>query len=274
MLADHVSRGFGCTVGCIEVPLSEAHAFGVMDIDAGRRIARFIEKSPTPPSMPDKPDRALASMGIYIFNASYLYEILQRDAITASSSRDFGRDIIPQAVQDRQACAHPFGESCVMTGGESEPYWRDVGTIDAYWEANIDLTATEPKLDMYDREWPIWTYQEQLPPAKFVHNQPDRRGMAIESIVSGGCIISGSLFRSLLFSNCRVHSYTTVNWSVLLPDVQVGRHARLTKVIIDRGCTIPDGMVIGEDALEDARRFYRTDSGVVLVTPEMLARLS
>ena len=274
MLADHVTRGFGCTVGCFEVPLSEAHAFGVMDLDAGRRIARFIEKSPNPPSMPDKPDRALASMGIYIFNASYLYEVLQRDSGNPSSSHDFGKDIIPQAVEDRQACGHPFGESCVMTGDESEPYWRDVGTVDAYWEANIDLTATQPKLDMYDREWPIWTHQEQLPPAKFVHNEPGRRGMAVESIVSGGCIISGALYRSLLFSNCRVHSYTTVNWSVLLPEVHVGRHARLTKVIVDHGCMIPEGTVIGEDPAEDARRFYRTDSSVVLVTREMLARLS
>jgi len=223
--------------------------------------------------MPDKPDRALASMGIYIFNASYLYDILQRDSAKVSSSRDFGKDVIPQAVQDGQACAHPFGESCVMTGGESEPYWRDVGTVDAYWEANIDLTATQPTLDMYDRAWPIWTYQEQLPPAKFVHNLPDRRGMAVESIVSGGCIISGALYRSLLFSKCRVHSYTTVNWSVLLPEVQVGRHARLTKVIVDHGCMIPDGMVIGEDPAEDARRFYRTDGGVVLVTREMIAGL-
>jgi glucose-1-phosphate adenylyltransferase len=224
--------------------------------------------------MPGKPDRALASMGIYIFNAPYLYETLKRDHDDPHSLHDFGRDIIPRAVSERRACAHPFAESCVMTKGEEAPYWRDVGTVDAYWEANIDLTATKPQLDMYDTEWPIWTYQEQLPPAKFVHDEPDRRGVAVESVISGGCIISGgALHHSLLFSNCRVHSYTAVNWSVLLPDVEVGRHARLNKVVLDRGCVIPQGLVVGENAEEDARRFHRTDNGVVLITPEMLARL-
>jgi glucose-1-phosphate adenylyltransferase len=273
MLSDHVARGFECTVACVEVPREDATAFGVIDMDVGRRIARFVEKPADPPSMPGKPDRALASMGIYIFNAAYLYDALQRDHDDPQSSHDFGRDIVPLIVRERRACAHPFSESCVMTEGEDVPYWRDVGTIDAYWEANIDLTATLPQLDMYDTEWPIWTYQEQLPPAKFVHNEPGRRGVAIESIVSGGCIISGALYRSLLFSKCRVHSYSTVDWSVLLPSVIVGRHVRLNKTVVDRGCVLPDGLVVGEDAEADARRFHRTDSGVVLITRAMLARL-
>jgi glucose-1-phosphate adenylyltransferase len=273
MLSDHVARGFECTVGCVEVPRAEASAFGVIDMDVGRRIARFVEKPAEPPPMPGRPDRALASMGIYIFNAAYLYDMLQRDHDDPQSNHDFGRDIVPRVVQERRACAHPFSESCVLTGGEDVPYWRDVGTIDAYWEANIDLTATLPHLDMYDTEWPIWTYQEQLPPAKFVHNEPDRRGVAIESIVSGGCIISGALYRSLLFSKCRVHSYSTVDWSVLLPSVVVGRHVRLNKAVVDRGCVIPDGLIVGEDPEADASRFHRTGNGVVLITRAMLARL-
>jgi len=274
MLADHVERGAQVTVGCVEVPRMEATAFGVMAIDASRRVTEFVEKPADPPSMPGKPERALASMGIYIFNAKYLYDELRRDFANEKSSHDFGRDIVPQAVRDGVAVAHPFGMSCVMTESGKEHYWRDVGTIDAYWEANIDLTATEPSLNLYDRSWPISTYQEQLPPAKFVHNAGERRGMAIESMVSGGCIISGTLNRSLLFSNCRVHSYSKVDWSVLLPDVVIGRHARLSHAVIDRGCVIPDGMVIGEDAVEDARRFNRTDRGITLVTRDMLRRLA
>jgi glucose-1-phosphate adenylyltransferase len=274
MLADHVGRGAQVSVGCIEVPRKEASAFGVMAIDPSRQITQFVEKPADPPAMPGKPEVSLASMGIYIFNAKYLYDELKRDQADANSSHDFGKDIVPRAVRNRVAVAHPFGMSCVRTASDKEHYWRDVGTVDAYWEANIDLTATEPALNLYDRTWPISTYQEQLPPAKFVHNAGDRRGVAIESMVSGGCIISGALFRSLLFSNCRVHSYSSVNWSVLLPEVQVGRHVRITRAVIDRGCEIPDGLVVGEDAAEDARRFYRTDNGITLITAEMLSRLT
>ncbi len=212
-------------------------------------------------------------MGIYIFNARYLYRELERDMADPHSSHDFGKDIIPKLVKAGAAVAHPFELSCVGGRVGEAPYWRDVGTIDAYWDANIDLTATDPLLNLYDTNWPIWTYQPQLPPAKFVHNQEDRRGMAIESMVSGGCIISGAVFRSVLFSSVRVHSHSSVNWSVLLPSVQVGRRARLTRVIADRDCVIPDGMVIGEDAAADAARFFRTDSGITLVTREMLRRL-
>ena len=273
MLADHVAHGQPCTVGCIEVSRAEASAFGVMAIDGHRHITEFVEKPANPPAMPGKPDRSLASMGIYIFNARYLYKALECDLADPNSTHDFGKDIIPSAVKNGQAVAHPFDMSCVGTKPGLEPYWRDVGTIDAYWDANIDLTATDPELNLYDTRWPIWTYQAQLPPAKFVHNQPDRRGMAVESMVSGGCIVSGSVFRSVLFSSVRVHSHSSVNWSVLLPEVQVGRGARLTKVIVDRGCTIPDGMVIGEDAESDAQRFHRSEQGVVLVTRNMLVAL-
>jgi len=273
MLADHVAQGHECTVGCIEVAAEEATAFGVMAIDENRRITDFVEKPANPPFMPGKPGRSLASMGIYVFNARYLYRELERDMADPSSSHDFGKDIIPKMVKAGLAVAHPFDLSCVGGKPGAAPYWRDVGTIDAYWDANIDLTATDPLLNLYDTNWPIWTYQQQLPPAKFVHNQEDRRGMAIESLVSGGCIVSGSVFRTVLFSLVRVHSYSTVNWSVLLPGVQVGRHARLNRVVVDRDCVIPDHMVIGEDAAADAARFYRTDSGITLVTREMLRRL-
>ncbi len=274
MLADHVALGRECTVGCIEVSRSEATAFGVMAIDENRRITAFVEKPADPPTMPGKPERSLASMGIYIFNARYLYRELERDMADPNSSHDFGKDIIPHMVKAGDAVAHPFELSCVGGKPGLAPYWRDVGTIDAYWDANIDLTATDPLLNLYDTDWPIWTYQAQLPPAKFVHNQDDRRGMAIESMVSGGCIVSGAVFRSVLFSQVRVHSYSKVHWSVLLPGVQVGRHARLTRAVIDRDCSIPDHLVIGEDAVADAARFHRTESGITLVTRDMLRKLS
>jgi glucose-1-phosphate adenylyltransferase len=273
MLADHVAQGRECTVGCIEVAQSEASAFGVMAVDENRVILDFVEKPADPPAIPGKPGRTLASMGIYIFNARYLYRELERDMADPHSSHDFGKDIIPKLVKTRAAVAHPFELSCVGSRVGEAPYWRDVGTIDAYWDANIDLTATDPMLNLYDTNWPIWTYQPQLPPAKFVHNQDDRRGMAIEALVSGGCIISGAVFRSVLFSSVRVHSHSTVHWSVLLPSVQVGRHARLNRVVADRDCVIPDGMVIGEDAAADAARFHRTESGITLVTRDMLRKL-
>jgi glucose-1-phosphate adenylyltransferase len=273
MLADHVAQGRPCTVGCIEVPRAEASAFGVMAVDAARRITAFAEKPADPPALPGRPDTSLASMGIYVFDRRYLFEALRQDMANPASSHDFGKDIIPRVVGRGDAVAHPFGLSSVGTPAGEQPYWRDVGTIDAYWDANIDLTATEPLLDLYDTRWPVWTYQAQLPPAKFVHNQVGRCGMAIESMVSGGCIISGRTLRSLLFSSVRVHSYAQVEWSVLLPEVEVGRGARLQRVVVDRGCTIPDGMVIGEDPADDARRFVRTDSGITLVTRAMLERL-
>ena len=273
MLADHVAKGKPCTVACIAVPRVEASAFGVMAVDDGDLITEFLEKPADPPAMPGHPDMSLASMGIYVFDANFLYAELERDLADPNSSHDFGKDIIPRAVRNGQAAAHPFALSCVPSDDNAEPYWRDVGTVDAYWDANIDLTATDPKLNLYDKSWPIWTYQAQLPPAKFVHNQDDRRGMAIESMVSGGCIVSGRVFRSVLFSSVRVHSHSVVNWSVLLPDVQVGRGARLTRTVVDRGCTIPDGLVVGEDPVQDTARFHRSANGICLVTAQMLEKI-
>ena len=277
MLVDHAESGAECTVACIEVPRAEASGFGVMAVDSSGRITDFIEKPADPPPMEGKPDRSLCSMGIYIFNAKYLYSELLRDISDPTSSHDFGKDIIPRAVKNGVAKAHSFSRSCVHAPEErpgKEDYWRDAGTVDAYWEANVDLTATDPALNLYDKNWPIWTYQAQLPPAKFVHNQIDRHGIAIESTVSGGCIISGEMNRSLLFSSCRVHSYAKVNWSVLLPKVDIGRGARLSRCIVDHAVRIPAGMVIGEDPHDDARRFRRTDNGVTLVTQQMIDRLT
>ena len=275
LIADHVAQGARCTVACIEVPLTEAQGFGVMTVNEQRRIVRFEEKPRHPQPMPGSTDHALASMGVYVFDADHLFELLKTDSQLSGSSRDFGKDIIPALVARGEAVAHPFGLSCVKSAPDAPDYWRDVGTIDAYWAANMDLTQPLPELDMYDRNWPIWTFQEQLPPAKFVFDDDDRRGMGVDSLVSGGCIISGAyLRRSVLFSRVRLHSYSRVEESVILPDVQVGRHVRLRKAVIDTGCVIPPGMEIGFDADADARHFFRTEQGVVLVTRDMLARVA
>lgn len=274
MLADHASSGRGVTVGCIEVPREEAKGFGVMAIDDERHITSFVEKPVDPPPMPGNPEMSLASMGIYIFTAEYLYRLLEEDAVDPDTEHDFGKNLIPKAVREGQALAHPFSMSAIANPPYSQAYWRDVGTVDAYWAANLDLASTTPQLNMYDKDWPIWTYQEQLPPAKFVHNIDGRRGMALNSLVSGGCIVSGStLSNSVLFSNVLVRSYCTIDQAVVLPDVQIGRHCRLSKVVIDRRCRLPEGLVIGEDPELDAQRFYRTENGVVLVTRKMLAAL-
>lgn len=274
MLADHVSKGCVCTVACIPVPREEAHSFGVMSVNEEHIVTDFIEKPREPSTIPGQSDKSLASMGVYVFNAQYLYEVLKKDAEDSSSTHDFGNDIIPGAVRQGLVAAHSFNLSCVYTRPDELPYWRDVGTLDSYWDANMDLCAIDPLLNLYDRHWPIWTYHEQLPPAKFVHNEDNRRGMAIESLVSSGCIVSGALLRSVLFSSVRVHSHSMVHWSILSPDVEIGRGARLTRVIVDRGCVIPDGMVIGEDAVLDAQRFCRSEKGITLVTQEMLDRLA
>jgi len=274
MLAQHVDQGADVTVGCIEVPIADATAFGVMDVDAHDRITSFVEKPPKPPAMIGKPDRALASMGIYVFSRKFLVEQLKRDAADPESSRDFGKDIIPYLVKHGKAVAHPFARSCRRAGYESEDYWRDVGTVDAYYEANIDLTTPLPALDLYEHDWPIWTYAEITPPAKFVHDKEGRRGQALSSLVSGGCIISGGTVReSLLFTNVRVHSYCDIEGAVILPNADVGRAARLTKVIVEKGVQIPPGLVVGEDPEEDARRFRRTAKGVCLITQPMIDAL-
>lgn len=267
MLAYHVSKKADMTVACLEVGLEEASAFGVMEANEDGRVVNFSEKPENPEPVPGRPDVALASMGVYIFNAEFLYEQLIKDADTPGSSRDFGHDIIPALIEKYCMYAYPFRHGTE----EKQAYWRDVGTVDSFWKANLELIGITPELNLYDRDWPIWTYQEQFPPAKFIFDDEDRRGMAIDSMVSGGCIISGACVKhSLLFSNVVVHSFSQVEDAVILPEVEIGRHCRLKKVILDKGCKIPDGTVIGEDPEEDAKRYYVSPEGVVLVTPDML----
>jgi glucose-1-phosphate adenylyltransferase len=274
MLQLHHERQAEVTVGCIEVPRTEASGFGIMAVDSTDRIVSFLEKPDDPPGMPDKPDTALASMGIYVFATRFLFDQLKRDAADPASSRDFGKDLIPYLVKHGKAIAHRFTASCVRSGFEAEAYWRDVGTLDAYWQANIDLTDVVPALDLYDSDWPIWTYGEVTPPAKFVHDADGRRGQAVSSLVSGGCIVSGaSLRHSLLFTGVRMHSFSSIENTVVLPYVDVGRSARLRNVVVDRGVRIPEGLVVGEDPTADAERFRRTDQGVCLITQAMLDRL-
>ena len=274
MLRQHVDQGADVTVGCLEVPRSEASGFGVMAVDKDDRIIEFVEKPADPPAMPGRPDTSLASMGIYVFNTQFLFDQLWRDATTVGSTRDFGGDIIPYIVQYGKAVAHRFSSSCIRSEKETEAYWRDVGTLDAYWEANIDLTDTVPSLDLYDREWPLWTYAEITPPAKFVHDEDGRRGQAISSLISGDTIISGAaVHRSLLFTGVRAHSHSHIAHSVVLPRSEIGRGARLFKAIIDRGVQIPPGLIVGEDPVADAQRFRRSENGVCLITKPMIDRL-
>ena len=274
MLVQHVNSGADVTVACVELPVAEAKGFGIMGVDDRDRIVSFVEKPEHPPEMPDRPGWAMASMGIYVFRREFLNEQLRRDAADPHSSRDFGRDLIPFLVRNAKAVAHRFATSCVRSREEAEAYWRDVGTLDAYWEANIDLTDVVPALDLYDRDWPIWSYAEITPPAKFVHDLDGRRGVGISSLVSGGCIVSGStLHHSLLFTGVHLHSYGRVENAVVLPNVEIGRGARLTNVIIDAGVRIPAGLVVGEDPDADAARFRRTPLGICLITQPMTARL-
>ena len=271
MLAQHVARGAKVTVACTEVPIADAVNFGVTQLDEHDHVRAFQEKPSQPAPLPGRPEAALASMGIYLFDAAFLYEELRADARDGSSGHDFGKDILPRLVKlGVPVHAHRFSESCVnMVRGL--PYWRDVGTVDAYWEANLDLTQVVPELNMYDQDWPIWTCQEQLPPAKFVFDDDDRRGYALDSLVSGGCIISGSkLKRSLLFSNVHVHSYCTIEESVILPNVDIGRGVVLKRAVVDKDCRLPPGLAAGVDPDEDRRRFHVTPRGVTLITPQML----
>jgi len=276
MLAQHVENKAELSVACMDVPLAEASSFGVLGVDAGQRIVSFAEKPEHPEPIPGRPDRALVSMGVYVFNAEFLYEQLIRDSDDPRSSHDFGKDVIPHAMPRYRVFVHRFADSCVGMNSEipdATPYWRDVGTLDAYWEANMELTKVTPDLNIYDEDWPIWTYQEQLPPAKFVFDDDGRRGMAVDSLVSGGNIISGAeVRRSMLFSRVRVHSYATVEDSVVLPKVDIGRGARLRRVIIDKHCNIPAGLRVGYDAAEDRKRFHVTAKGITLITPEMLGQ--
>jgi glucose-1-phosphate adenylyltransferase len=274
MLVQHVNEGADVTVACIEVSTDDARSLGVMQVDAQDRIVAFYEKPEHPPELPGKPGRVLASMGIYVFRRERLHEELRRDAGDPASSRDFGRDLIPYLVKNGKAIAHRFERSCVRSPDETETYWRDVGTLDAYFAANIDLTDLVPKLDLYDSEWPIWTYAAITPPAKFVHDIEGRRGMGISSLVSGGCIVSGAvLHNSLLCEHVHVHSWSDVDHGILLPYVDIGRYSRLVNVIVDAGVHIPERLVVGEDPVHDAARFRRTERGICLITQSMLDRL-
>lgn len=275
MLQQHCDSGADVTVACLEVSRPEASAFGVMHVDETDRIVDFVEKPADPPSIPGNPDIALASLGIYVFRTAFLFEQLRRDAATPGSSRDFGKDIIPYLVQHGKAQAHRFSASCVRSHDEPGAYWRDVGTVDAYWEASLDLTDVVPQLDLYDRSWPLWIYAEITPPAKFVHDIDGRRGSAVASLVAGDCIVSGSsIHRSLLSTGVRTHSFAMLDEAVVLPFCHIGRGARLRRVILDRGVKIPDGLVVGDDPVLDGQRFRRTDKGICLITQPMIDRLA
>lgn len=273
MLAFHVSRNADVTAACVEVPLAEASAFGIMGVDADRRVVRFTEKPRQPDAMPERPGFALASMGVYVFNAALLDALLVRDAERQDSLHDFGKDILPHCVGHHRVMAHRFADSCVSVPAEGKPYWRDVGTIDAYWEANMELTKVSPELNLYDRDWPIWTYQEQLPSAKFIFDDDGRRGMAVDSLVADGTIVSGATVRrSLLFGGVKVNSHARVEDSVILPEVQIARHARLRRCVVDKRTHIPEGLVVGADPDDDRRRFNVSVGGITLITPEMLGQ--
>jgi glucose-1-phosphate adenylyltransferase len=274
MLQQHVDQGADVTVGCLEAPRAQASGFGVMHVDDKDRIVDFVEKPADPAPMPGNPEVSLVSMGIYVFNIDFLAAELKRDAADPESSHDFGKDIIPRLVRHGKAVAHPFSRSAIRPSPEAPPYWRDVGTLDSYFAANIDLTEVVPDLDLYDHSWPIWTYSEMNAPAKFVHDHPGRRGHAIASLVAGDCVVSGAtVWRSLLFSGVRVNSYASLELGVVLPDVEIGRSAKLRNVIIDRGVRIPEGLVVGDDPVADAKRFRRTEGGVCLITQTMIDQL-
>ena len=273
MLADHAASGAVMTVACIDVALADADQFGVMTVDANGRITAFEEKPAKPVPVPGHPDKALASMGIYVFDEAFLYEQLIRDAEDQGSSHDFGTDLIPWLIgSGMHLHAHRFADSCVNTK-DGRPYWRDVGTLDAYWEANMELTRVVPDLNLYDVDWPIWSYQEQLPPAKFVFDDDNRRGMAVDSLVSGGCIVSGSsLRRSVLFSNVHVRDYCDIQDSVILPNVEIGNNVILRRAIVEKHCRLPDGLTVGVDPEADRRRFHVTERGITVIVPESLGQ--
>jgi len=272
MIQHHVDSGADVTIGCLTVDRKQASAFGVMAVDGTDRITEFLEKPADPPGIPGDEKNALASMGIYVFNWKFLRERLLEDMEDQTSSHDFGNDMIPDLVAKGKAQAHRFTDSCIRHP-DAPAYWRDVGTIDAYWKANIDLTDFTPELDLWDRSWPIWSYSENTPPAKFIHDRPDRRGTAVSSMVSGGCIISGTEIReSLLFTHVTTNSYASLEGAVVLPYVNVARHARLKNVVIDRGVHIPEGLVVGEDPEVDAKWFRVSPGGITLITQDMLDR--
>lgn len=274
MLEEHVNSGADVTVGCLEVSKKDARAFGVMHVNDQDVITDFLEKPENPPTIPGMDNVCLASMGIYVFNKQFLFEQLKRDAADPGTERDFGKNIIPYIVANGKAQAHRFTKSCVKSDGETEAYWRDVGTVDAYMEANLDLCSFQPALNLYDKDWPIWTYSELAPSAKFIHDEVGRRGHAVNSLVSAGCIVSGArVDQSLLFTSVYVHSYSTLKRAIVLPGVDIGEVTQLTNVVIDRGVRIPNGLAVGNDPVLDAKRFYRTENGVCLITQAMIDAL-
>ncbi len=276
ILLDHVEKGSKCTVACIEVPSAVASGFGIMDIDESERIINFIEKPSHPPSIPGKPGFSLASMGIYVFDAQYLYQLLSEENTVIETHHDFGKDLIPKVVEQGAAWAHPFSRSCVSSeiNNDAPPYWRDVGTIDAYWSANLDLVSTKPELDMYDHNWPIRTAMPSLPPAKFIQDSAQMQGVIINSLINSGCIVSNSkIINSVLFQEVRINQLCHINAAVLLPEVHVGSACRLKRCIVEQGCRLPDGLIVGENPKDDERRFYRSEGGVVLITQDMLNKL-
>jgi glucose-1-phosphate adenylyltransferase len=269
MIARHVESEADMTVGCIEVDMESAKGFGVMSVDDDGRIIEFNEKPANPDPIPGRDDVALASMGIYIFNTNFLYEQIIRDADDSTSEHDFGKNIIPSVIDSYRVMSYPFRDM----NTHQQAYWRDVGTVDAFWKANMELVDVVPDLNLYDKDWPIWTYQEQLPPAKFVFNDKGRRGMAVDSMVSGGCLISGAYVEhSLLFSNVHVNSYSKIFDSVILPDVEIGRRCTIKNAVIDKGCNIPPETEIGVNHEDDAEKYYVSETGIVLVTPDMLGQ--
>ncbi|MGD9638523.1 MAG: glucose-1-phosphate adenylyltransferase [Alphaproteobacteria bacterium] len=273
MLASHLEKGADISISCLEVPKEDACGFGVVGVDNEDRIISFVEKPKNPPTIPDRPNKSFASMGIYIFNTDFLINELIKDANNPNSSHDFGKDILPSLIGKAKMIAHRFTDSCVYNKTD-EAYWRDVGTLDAYWAANMDLTYVVPDLDLYDQHWPVWTFQEQRPAAKFVFESKLRTGYAVQSLVSAGCIVSGSTIRrSLLFSDVHTHSFSLVEDSVVLPGCEINRHCRIRKAILSERCIVPRGLVIGEDPELDKKRFYVTEKGVTLVTPDMLANI-
>jgi glucose-1-phosphate adenylyltransferase len=272
-LAAHAATEADMTICCIEVPLSDAAGqFGVMTVDDTGRIIAFDEKPENPNPVPGKPDVCLASMGNYIFNTEFLYEQVIKDADTPGTQHDFGKNVIPAIIDDYHVHAYSFTDPA--TGEQA--YWRDVGTLQAFWEANMELVSVSPQLNLYDKSWPIFTHQAQLPPAKFVFDDPDRRGEAIKSMVSGGCVVSGArVVNSLLFSGVTAKSYSLIDESVILPEVEIGRSCRIKRTIIDRGAKLEEGTIIGEDHDADRERGFRvTSSGLTLVTPDMLGQRS
>jgi glucose-1-phosphate adenylyltransferase len=272
-LQDHLDCDADMTIACLEVPRLTARGFGIAQVDEADRILDFVEKPQDPAGIPGRPDKALASMGIYLFKADFLFDELMRDA-RMESGHDFGHDLIPLLVKRARVYAHRFERSCIPNPLNTEPYWRDVGTVDAYWEANMDLVSVQPALNLYDYSWPIYTHQEQLPPAKIVHRDDVRQGSAVSSLISGGCIVSGAHIRdSLLFTRSRIHSYAQLEEAVILPMADIGEHAHLRRVVVDRGCRIPAGLIVGEDPEEDDRRFHRTPGGVTLISQAMLDRM-